>query len=249
MSFSATLPVKPSVTTTSATPVGDVVALDVADEVAARRRRRARAARRGPRRPAACPSSASSPLDSSADARALDAEDGRGQRGAHEARTARGARARTSALAPTSSSVTGAPGHRHAGSRAPGGGCPCARLMLNRPAASAAPVEPPETSASASPSATARAAWTIEASGVERDRARRGRRPWRSRPGASTTSTPVGRRRRSRRRARRAGRARRCAAAIAAPAATSAGPRSAPLASTATVTSASADGGAQALTA
>ena len=32
ISFSATLPVKPSVTTTSATPVDDVAALDVADE-------------------------------------------------------------------------------------------------------------------------------------------------------------------------------------------------------------------------
>ncbi len=35
MSLSATLPVKPSVTTTSAAPVGDLVALDVADEVEA----------------------------------------------------------------------------------------------------------------------------------------------------------------------------------------------------------------------
>jgi hypothetical protein len=45
---------------------------------------------------------------------------------------------------------------------------PRARLISKRPAASAAPVEPPETSASARPSATARTAWTIEASGSPR---------------------------------------------------------------------------------
>ena len=45
---------------------------------------------------------------------------------------------------------------------------PRSRLRLNSPAASAEPVEPPETSAWARPSATALAAWTIEASGVER---------------------------------------------------------------------------------
>src|SRR5438067_1023334 len=45
---------------------------------------------------------------------------------------------------------------------------PRSRLRLNRAAASAEPVEPPDTSACARPSATARAAWTIEASGGAR---------------------------------------------------------------------------------
>src|SRR3712207_8041050 len=45
---------------------------------------------------------------------------------------------------------------------------PLARLTLKTPAASAAPVEPPLTSASARPSATASAAWTIDASFVAR---------------------------------------------------------------------------------
>jgi glycerol-3-phosphate acyltransferase PlsX len=54
-------------------------------------------------------------------------------------------------------------------SAASAGRCtPRARLMWKRPAASAAPVEPPETSASARPSATACTACTIEASGVAR---------------------------------------------------------------------------------
>ena len=61
--------------------------------------------------------------------------------------------------------------------------------MLNRPAASAAPVEPPATSACARSSATARAAWTIEASGVERT-ALTGSGALAIETGASTTSTP-----------------------------------------------------------
>jgi hypothetical protein len=106
--------------------------------------------------------------------------------------------------------------------------------MLNSPAASADPVEPPDTSACARPSATALAAWTIEASGVERT-ANAGSAALAIDTGASTTSTPSatgpispwGPNRIT------------CvpaAAAVAAPAATSAGPRSAPPASTATVT-------------
>ena len=45
---------------------------------------------------------------------------------------------------------------------------PRSRRRLKSAAASAEPVEPPETSAWARPSATALAACTIEASGVER---------------------------------------------------------------------------------
>ena len=50
---------------------------------------------------------------------------------------------------------------------------PRSRRRLNSPAASAEPVEPPDTSACARPSATALAAWTIDASGVDADRVRR----------------------------------------------------------------------------
>jgi hypothetical protein len=60
--------------------------------------------------------------------------------------------------------------------------------MLKRPAASAVPVEPPATSASARPSATARAACTIEASGVERRRGA-GSAALAMETGASTIST------------------------------------------------------------
>src|ERR1039458_4195471 len=68
---------------------------------------------------------------------------------------------------------------------------PRARLMLNEPAARAAPVPPAQTSACARPSATARAAWTIDASGVVRA-AFTGSSALAIDTGASTTSTPVG---------------------------------------------------------
>ena len=108
---------------------------------------------------------------------------------------------------------------------------PGARLMLNMPAASAAPVAPAHTSACARPCATARAACTIEASGVVRaahrvlglgDRHRRVHDLHARRRLAQLSAGPNSRTRAP------------CAAAIAAPAATSAGPRSAPLQSTAT---------------
>src|SRR5438270_66234 len=111
---------------------------------------------------------------------------------------------------------------------------PRRRRRLNSPAASADPVEPPETSACARPSATARAAWTIEASGVERA-ASAGSAALAIDTGASTTSTPSGTAPISAAGPKRSTRVPR-SAAIAAPAATSAAPRSAPLASTATVT-------------
>ena len=66
---------------------------------------------------------------------------------------------------------------------------PGARLMLKSPAASAAPVPPAHTSACARPSATARAACTIEASGVARA-ARAGSALLAIETGASITSTP-----------------------------------------------------------
>ena len=68
---------------------------------------------------------------------------------------------------------------------------PRSRRRLNRPAASAEPVEPPETSAWARPSATALAAWTIDASGVERT-ANAGSAALAIETGASITSTPAG---------------------------------------------------------
>src|SRR3954447_13461147 len=110
---------------------------------------------------------------------------------------------------------------------------PRARLISNRPAGSAAPVEPPETSASARPAATALTAWTIDASGMVRA-ARTGSATLAIDTGASTTSTtsagstsPIGPNSSTRTPSR---------AAAAAPRATSPGPRSAPFASTATVT-------------
>src|SRR3984893_4483793 len=117
---------------------------------------------------------------------------------------------------------------------------PGARLMLKVPAARAAPVPPAQTSAWALPSATALAACTIEASGVERA-ARTGSALLAIDTGASTTSTPEESSPSSPAGPKRIMRAP-CTAAIAAPAATSDGPRSAPLQSTATVTALTCDG-------
>src|SRR4051812_15836227 len=139
---------------------------------------------------------------------------------------------RTSVFAPTSTMITGCSG-TGTGIASAGRWMPRARRMLKSAAASAGPVEPPETNASASPSATARAARTIEDSGAART-ATTGSAAFAIDTGASTISTPSGASPIS-----SAGPNRRTrtppAAASAAPAATSAGPRSAPLASTATV--------------
>ena len=140
---------------------------------------------------------------------------------------------RTSTLAPTSSSRNGASG---AGTTIASAGrwTPRARRISKRPAASTAPVEPPETSASARPDATARTAWTIEDSGVART-ARAGSAALAIDTGASTISTPG-----AGSPSRAAGPNSRTStprsAARAAPRATSPGPRSAPFASSATVT-------------
>ena len=139
---------------------------------------------------------------------------------------------RTSTLAPASSSRNGLPG---TGTMiASAGRCtPRARLKVNSEAASAAPVEPPLTSASASPAATAATARTIEDSGVRRT-ARAGSGSLAIETGASTTETPSGTGPISAAGPNRSTRTP-PAAARAAPRATSAGPRSAPLTSTATV--------------
>src|SRR5271154_6185517 len=109
---------------------------------------------------------------------------------------------------------------------------PRARLTLNSPAASAAPVPPAHTSACALPSATATAACTIDASGLARA-ALTGSELLAIDTGASTTSTSPGTSPSCSAGPNRITRAP-APAAIAAPAATSAGPRSAPLQSTAT---------------
>ena len=123
---------------------------------------------------------------------------------------------------------------RAAGIHRPALAIPVPRWMLTRPAASAVPVEPPLTKASASPSATARVARTIEASGVAR-LARTGSGALAIETGASTTSIPSATSPKASAGPNSTTRTP-CEAAIAAPAATSAGPRSAPLGSTATVT-------------
>src|SRR3954447_14405101 len=225
ITFSATLPVKPSATITSATPVPIAKPSTL------------------PMKPgvpssAACaastfsvPRAASVPLESSA------------TRGEATPRTASMNAApmcanwtrcsgRTSTLAPASKSRNGAPGTGTM--MASAGRCtPRARLNVNSDAASAAPVEPPLTSASASPSATARTARTIEESGLPRT-ARAGSGSLAIETGASTTSTPGT----SPSSAAGPYRITRIppAAARAAPRATSTGPLSAPLTSTATVT-------------
>ncbi len=112
---------------------------------------------------------------------------------------------------------------------------PRSRLMLNRPAASAEPVEPPDTSACASPLATALAARTIDASGVERT-ACAGSDAFAIETGASITVTPGPTSPISPAGPYSSTSIAPAAAAFVAPAATSAGPRSAPPASTATVT-------------
>src|SRR5438874_10190612 len=107
--------------------------------------------------------------------------------------------------------------------------------MLNSPAASAAPVPPAHTSACAGPSAIARAACTIDACGVRRA-ALAGSAALAIEIEASTTSipgTPCAASFSSEAGPKSITRAP-SPAAISAPAATSAGPRSAPLQSTAT---------------
>ena len=226
MSLSATLPVKPSVTTTSATPSVSCVPSMLptnANRSVGRSDSAAWASWTS-----GVPRLASSPLERTAT---------RGRSTPSTACTSAApmnanwtrCSARTSTFAPTSTSVTGLPG-TGTGSASAGRWIPAARRISNRPAASAAPVEPAETSASASPAATARAARTIEASFVERA-ARAGSAALAIDTGASTTVTWSGTSPIS-----AAGPKRMTGTpASAAPSATSRAPRSAPLASTATV--------------
>ena len=94
-------------------------------------------------------------------------------------------------LAPTSSSRIGERPGLGSGSASAGRYTPRSRRRLNSAAASAGPVEPPDTNAWARPSATARVAWTIDASGVVRT-AFAGSAFLAIETGASTTSTPAG---------------------------------------------------------
>ena len=159
-SFSAMLPVKPSVT----------------------RRRRRRAAGRGPRRcrrsrsrrasrSSACassvswlPFSGSSPIESRRTVGSRDAEDLRGEDRAHDAELEQ-------VLGPAVGVRAGVDQHARRPSRVgigtaiAGRSTPGSRRRWSRPAASIAPVFPAETTASASPSATARTAATSDESG------------------------------------------------------------------------------------
>ncbi len=192
MSLSATFPVKPSVTTTSAAPCRICVpstlpAKSMSEEPFARSASATCASRTS-----GVPRVSSSPLESSPTRGRSMPCTTRANAAPMNANWTR-CSGRTSALAPTSSSVTGSPGHRERegeGRRE----MPGSRRMWKSPAASAVPVEPAATSASASPAATARAArWTIEESGSwrvaatavgglrDRDAAhRRSRRPLRA---------------------------------------------------------------------
>ena len=113
---------------------------------------------------------------------------------------------------------------------------PRARLTWNRPRRRRRRSSRRTTNASASPAATALAAPHDRGVGRAAHGHAPARRPWRSRPGRRRPSTPSGDVAQLGGRAEQQDARRRAAAAIAAPAATSAGPRSAPFASTATVT-------------
>src|SRR4051794_32571789 len=225
ITFSATLPVKPSATSTSATPVpiANPSTLPMKPGVPSSAA------------PAAStfsvPLEASVPFDSNAtrgDATPSTASMNAAPMCANWTRCS----GRTSTLAPASSSRNGAPGTGT--TIASAGRCtPRARLNVNSDAANAAPVDPPETSASASPAATAATARTIEESGLPRT-ARAGSGALAIDSGASATDTPSGTAPISAAGPNKITR-RPPAAARAAPRATSAGPRSAPLTSTATV--------------
>src|SRR5919201_3667987 len=232
MSLSTTLPVKPSVTTTSALPAGNSLpsTLPTKSKVSPSAKRS---------RSAACASTtsgvpfvSSSPIDSRPTVGRSIPSTTCASAAPMKPNCTR-CSGRTSTLAPTSTIVTGCPGTGTGIARA-GRWMPEARLMLKRPAASAGPVEPPLTNASASPLATARVARTIDASGLAR-LARTGSGAFAMETGASTTSTPSGTSPKASAGPKSTTRTP-CEAAIAAPAATSAGPRAGPFAATATVT-------------
>ena len=229
ITFSATLPVKPSVDDHVGRARADREALDVADEARAPPRRSASAAwaattssvplRRAPRRWRAAPrAGAATPITTSMNAAPMCANWTR-------------CSGRTSTLAPASSSRNGRAGHGHERRRAPGRWTPRRALDAEQRRRRA----PRRWSRRRRARRRGRrrrpaTACTIEASGVERT-ARAGSAALAIETGASTTSTP-GAGAELARRGRRAARATPRSAASAAPRATSAGPRSAPLAST-----------------
>ena len=163
ITFSATLPVKPSVTITSASPVpiakpSTLPTKFSRDSVS---ESTAWAATRS-----SGPFEGSSPLLSSA-TRGRETPIAVSMNAAPMCANCTRCSGRTSTLAPASSSRNGEPGTGTSTASA-GRWIPRPRLMRNSEAASAVPVEPPETSASARPSATAATAATIEASGLAR---------------------------------------------------------------------------------
>ena len=190
MSLSATLPVKPSVTTTSAAPCRICVpstlpAKSMSEEPFARSASATCASRTS-----GVPRVSSSPLDSSPDARALDAVHDARERRAHERELDEvlGAHLRVGAHVEQRHRLAGHR-ERERERRARDAG---SRRMWKSPAASAVPVEPAATSASASPAATARAARTIEESGSWRVAATASA-AFAIDTGESTISTPGGR--------------------------------------------------------
>ena len=227
--FRATLPVKPSQTTTSADAAQEIAALDVADE--AQRARLEQVVRLADE--ACCPSRAP-PRSRAARPTAADAQRVLGEERAHvgELEQVLGARVGVRARVEQDARAVRAPG---AGSRSPGGALRAGGRISTRPAASIAPVFPAESATSALPSLTARQAAKSELS----------RLPRTASPGFSSISDllrrsgrPRGRPRAARATSRRPKRIGSTASlrASSAPATISSGARSPPIASTATRT-------------
>ena len=165
ISFSATLPVKPSVTTTSTAPVEEVAPLDVAAEVDALGA--AASSRHAPRRPPRSPCSASSPTESRPTRGSLDPEHGLAEGGAEEGELDQvlGADLGVGADVEKEHGACRGPG---AATASAGRWTPFSRRSPKVAAAIVAPVEPGLAIASERPSATSAAARTIEASFLAR---------------------------------------------------------------------------------
>ena len=226
-SFSATLPVKPSQTTTSAAPRSRsrLSALPREVEVVG-----SRPAARAPRASAGCPSRPPRRSRAAAPRAARRRGSPRRRRAPMCANWSR-CSGRASAFAPASSSTDGPVARRDRRPRSPAAATPGRRRSSSRPAASIAPVFPAETTASACPRRPRGTARDERAVRLRRARPRPASRPSRSRSVVSTSSSPL---RVEPGRAEEDGLDRRPAAASTAPATTSSGPRSPPSASTAT---------------
>ena len=233
--FSATLPVKPSVTITSAASAEQVAALDVAAKVDARPRRRARRARRRPR---AVPFFGLLADREQRHPRALDAEHRAAEGGAQVGELDQVAGAHLGVGADVEQqrrrAVASRDGELHR--RAPAGARRASRRSANSAAVIVAPVGPALASACERPSATSAAASTIEASGASRTAPTGSSSLVISSGGVDQLDAvdAVERRQSSPGRRRRA-RAIPSAAAVRAPATITSGPRSAPRPSRATV--------------